>query len=207
MEMTHTRTNGRPTKLTPELQRQIVGLIAAGNYPDVAAAACGVSKATFYEWIQRGLGEHPTRGPTRALAEFAAAIEQAIAKAEVRLVMKAAEYTDGTRKGVRKPKVKSRVTYPQVLTMQWMLSRRFPERWAHRPPPPIVEVDEPDEQRPQHTIIVRLSRPEPGDPDYEGPAELAQAGGALEAEVRHDIARGARVPPSFVGRNGRVKAE
>jgi len=47
--------------------------------------AFGVSRRTFYEWIQRGNAEHPTRRTTDQLHGFAHAIAIAIDIAEVRL--------------------------------------------------------------------------------------------------------------------------
>lgn len=125
---------GRPSKLTPELQQQIVQLITAGCYPEVAAGACGISRTTFYEWMQRAAGEHPDRPATDELLAFADAISEAVDKSEARLVLRLAEYIEGRRKGKRKPWVKSRIGTGQVIAMQWQLSRRFPDRWGARPP-------------------------------------------------------------------------
>lgn len=51
---------GRKTKLTPEVHTQIVQYIGAGAYAHVAARAAGVSKSTYYHWLQ--LGEKASRG-------------------------------------------------------------------------------------------------------------------------------------------------
>lgn len=69
---------GRPTKLTPEVHERIVAYIRAGSYAWVAAEAAGVSKTTFYRWVQRGEQEHS--GPYRA---FADEVRQAQAQARV----------------------------------------------------------------------------------------------------------------------------
>lgn len=45
---------GRPSKLTPERHKRIVELIEAGNYPETAAGACGVNRATYYVWMAKG---------------------------------------------------------------------------------------------------------------------------------------------------------
>lgn len=45
---------GRPTKLTPEVQSQIVALIRGGAFGHVAARAVGVSKSTYFDWLRRG---------------------------------------------------------------------------------------------------------------------------------------------------------
>ena len=63
---------GRPTKLTPEVQARIVEAIEAGNYIEVAAAAAGISKPTFYGWMQRGTDE-----PGSEYSDFRNAVEKA----------------------------------------------------------------------------------------------------------------------------------
>jgi transposase-like protein len=44
----------RPTILTDDLIARIVDLVRLGNYPLVAARACGVGDNTFYDWLARG---------------------------------------------------------------------------------------------------------------------------------------------------------
>ncbi len=69
---------GRPTKLTPEVHRQVVAYFRAGSFEWVAAEAAGVSKSTFHRWLQRGATE--TRGAYHAFAEE---VRQAKAQARV----------------------------------------------------------------------------------------------------------------------------
>ena len=45
---------GRHTKLTPELQQQIVVRILAGGFDHVAAESAGIDRSTFYRWMERG---------------------------------------------------------------------------------------------------------------------------------------------------------
>ena len=45
---------GRPSKLTPERHKRIVDLMEAGNYPETAAGACGVSSTAFFSWMAKG---------------------------------------------------------------------------------------------------------------------------------------------------------
>lgn len=45
---------GRPSKLTPERQQQLVDLIAAGNYLETACAGANIDYSTFRSWILRG---------------------------------------------------------------------------------------------------------------------------------------------------------
>jgi len=42
------------TKLTPELQEEILNLIRAGNYVKDACLAVGIDESTYYKWIKRG---------------------------------------------------------------------------------------------------------------------------------------------------------
>lgn len=45
------KPTGRKSKLTPELMAKIVELVKAGNYIEVACAACGVSDRSYYTWL------------------------------------------------------------------------------------------------------------------------------------------------------------
>lgn len=75
------RRNGRPTKLTPELQRSIVELVELGNYAEVAAQACGVAKTTFYRWMQQG-EDAQAAGKRSIHRDFREAVTRARAKAQ-----------------------------------------------------------------------------------------------------------------------------
>jgi hypothetical protein len=44
----------RPTELRPEFADRVAQLIRAGNFPETAAVAAGVSGRTFYRWMARG---------------------------------------------------------------------------------------------------------------------------------------------------------
>ncbi len=69
---------GRHSKLTPDVHREIVAFVRAGAFDWVAAEAAGVSKSTFYRWLQRG--ESDARG---IYHEFWSDIRQARAQARV----------------------------------------------------------------------------------------------------------------------------
>jgi len=88
----------------------VADAIRGGNYANVAAQYAGIGESTYYEWLQRGReGESP-------FAEFAEAIKEAEAQAEVRnmaLIQQAA----------------------QAGTWQasaWYLERRYPSRYGRR---------------------------------------------------------------------------
>lgn len=187
----------RAPKLNAELQARIVAMIAAGIYPETAARACGVGARTYYEWMARAAGKHPSRKPTPAMIAFAKAVDEAVAKAEVFLHGTLVEYVRGTRPSRRNPeqRVKSRRTFGQVATAEWLLSRRFPERWAQRPAAALAitaGAGEGDEANQRPTINIILA-PEP-DESGETTLKLAQdaaapveAGGHLR--VRSRLAR------------------
>jgi hypothetical protein len=77
---------GRPpgsTSLTPQIQHLIVSYIQAGATDHAAAEAAEISDRTFYDWIARGEGTHPSRPSTPKLRRFAQAVRQAKAIARV----------------------------------------------------------------------------------------------------------------------------
>lgn len=104
----------RPTTLTPEIATGIVVLIENGVHPLIAAGSFGVAKSTYYDWIQRGEGEHPSRLTEPAYIEFAEKVRMAEYRAESTLV------------GLAIAKVKT--TADAVM----LLERRFADRWQRR---------------------------------------------------------------------------
>lgn len=103
---------GRPSKLTQEVQDQIVQILQAGNWLETASAYAGVDPSTVRRWMAKGEGEDAEE-PYRA---FCAAIKQARAQAEIRavtLIQKAAQ--DGTWQA-----------------SAWYLERSHPDRWGRK---------------------------------------------------------------------------
>jgi hypothetical protein len=79
---------GRPTKLTPELQEELLKALKGGAYVEDACGYVGIHKDTFYEWMRRGADGDDL------YSEFSDAVEKARASAVVRniaLLQKAAE--------------------------------------------------------------------------------------------------------------------
>lgn len=117
-------SRGRPTKLTPELQAEIVKIIKTGNYIETACAFVGINKSTFYDWLKRGarekqrLEKNPRAKIKKSEAvyvEFSNAIEKALAQAEIRdvaIIGKAAE--------------------SNWQAAAWRLERKYPERWGRK---------------------------------------------------------------------------
>jgi len=117
----------RPTKLTPELQTQIVAYITAGAYIETAAAAAGVVKNTLYDWLKRGkTGEEP-------FAAFSDAVERAMGQADMRdlaVIDKAAQAN-------------------QWQAAAWKLERKHPDKWGRT----RVEVTGADGKPIEHTNV------------------------------------------------------
>jgi len=72
---------GRPSKLTPEVQTEIVRSLKAGSYLDVAAEFAGIDETTLYRWLKRG-----EKAKSGRYFEFRQAVTRAKAAAEVRAV-------------------------------------------------------------------------------------------------------------------------
>jgi hypothetical protein len=88
------RATGRPpgsVKLTGEIRHKVVQFILAGAFDYVAAEAAGISARTFREWVSRGEGRHPPRGPTPHLRAFAKEVRTAKAQARAAREMKVAD--------------------------------------------------------------------------------------------------------------------
>lgn len=127
---------GRPTKLTPELQARMLALLRAGNYVETAAAACGLAKKTFYNWLQKG-----ARAKGGEYHEFAAAVEKAMGEAEARDLLTIDKAAQGYDVTVVKETVSNGVVIDREVknsrrfdwqAAAWRLERKFPDRWGRR---------------------------------------------------------------------------
>jgi hypothetical protein len=97
----------RPRSLREMLQGRIVALVRGGTYPDVAAAAVGVPRDTFRQWVRRG-----TLKPQSREGRFVHALAEAQALIETVLV----------RRVVAEAQTNGR------MALEY-LERRYPERW------------------------------------------------------------------------------
>lgn len=111
----HLGVVGRKSALTDEVTARLVNLLNLGNYLEVALAAAGVARSTFYGWIERGDPECDAVGDA-SFREFRECIEKARAEGEARNVTLVAAAAAVDWKAAA-----------------WMLERQFPDRWA-RPP-------------------------------------------------------------------------
>ncbi|WP_373896370.1 hypothetical protein [Virgibacillus sp. CBA3643] len=119
-----TDKGGRPEKLTPEIEQEIIKVVRSGNYVETACAYVGINKTTFYDWLKRGAREkdrlaknHKARmkKDEKKYVEFSNAIEKALAYAEIRdvaIIGQAAE--------------------DNWTAAAWRLERKFPDKWGRK---------------------------------------------------------------------------
>lgn len=144
---------------SPKRAGRILASLAAGNYRETAARVAGLSKTTFYEWLDRSptFREMVERAESDAEEAFAASVKRA-----------------GTPHVVRKRTVRTLpgggVEVTEVLTREydwqaaaWLLARRFGKRWREQKQIDVKDLT--DEQ-----IIALLDEGESG-------AEGASEGG------------------------------
>lgn len=101
---------GRPTKLSDEVEKDIIQAIEMGNYMETAAAYAGISKEVFYKWLRKG--REQTKG---RLHDFVHSIEKALAASEVHDVLNV-----------------SAAASVSWQAAAWRLERKFPDRWGRR---------------------------------------------------------------------------
>lgn len=100
--------NGRPTKLTPEVQASIVQAISAGNYLKHAAMYAGVCADSVNYWCKRGEREH---------AGIYFAFSEAVKKAEAAAV-------------ARNVAIIQQAAHKSWQAAAWWLERKFPDDFA-----------------------------------------------------------------------------
>ena len=109
------RTRGRPTKLTPELQKKIIATLSAGNHVSVTCDFVGITEHTFYGWLHRGERNAPS-DQAAGYPEFYQEVKRARASAEVQSVARIRQAGgDG-----------------QWQADAWFLERSIPKRWGRR---------------------------------------------------------------------------
>ncbi|NVJ20493.1 hypothetical protein HUW62_04555 [Myxococcus sp. AM011] len=151
----------RPTKLTPEIQKQICDYLRSGLFRRAASGLVGVDEQTLSRWFHRGASE--ARGPYR---EFFVAVN----RAEAEFMQSATETLQAAS-----------TTNPKHV--QWLLSRRFPELYGRRD---NVEAKSPEDQTAdtaalRELLIDRLGKFLPDEPpppaDAATPVPLDDKGG------------------------------
>jgi len=102
---------GRPTRLTPEIAKEIVEAIGIGVPRDMAAKSVGVQPSTLYQWLAKG------REGIEEYKEFAEAVEKAdslvVKRALVRITQAATKEQHWT-------------------AAAWLLERKHPAEFGQR---------------------------------------------------------------------------
>lgn len=115
---------GRPLKINPTVQAELLKMIQAGNYMETAASYVGISTSTLRDWIRRGEREaqrfidDPKSRPIKSetpFMEFSQAVKKAQASAEIRDVILIG---DAARESWQ--------------AAAWRLERKYPEKWGKK---------------------------------------------------------------------------
>lgn len=137
------KVNGRPTKLTEEVQKKICDAMILGAYIETAAAYASVSKPTLYAWMKKGNDQK-----SGIYRSFLNALEEAMSKCELRDL----ESIDKNAAG-RPAKVDangntiSQPLAPNWKAAAWRLERKFPKKWGRREQVHIEnDTDGPEEE-------------------------------------------------------------
>lgn len=101
-------TGGRPSALTPEVQRKVLAALRCGLSRAAAAARAGVGARTLRDWMAR-------TDTTEPYASFRAEVEAAEGACEARLAA-----------------VVFKAALEDPNQARWLLERRFPASWGRR---------------------------------------------------------------------------
>jgi len=111
---------GRRPLLTPELQAQIVRLLTAGSYLNVAAQSVGVGRSTLLGWLARGRRAAALRDEGQEVPP------------EERLYL---DFLDATTRADTAAEVYAATVWRSAMKDDWRAARdflraRFSDRWA-----------------------------------------------------------------------------
>lgn len=119
-----TSERGRPQKLTPDIQVDLVKKIQTGATFETAAASVGISVSTLRDWRRRGEREiqrldqnkkAKMKKSEEIYVYFSAAIKKAEADAELRYIT-----------------IIATAAKEHWQSAAWMLERRYPETWGRK---------------------------------------------------------------------------
>ena len=106
------KNQGRPSKLTRELQAEIIYLLKIGNFVETVCNFVGINKSTFYDWMKKG---EESNHPRNKYRKFQEAVEQAKAWSEakdVAIITKASE--------------------DDWKAAAWKLEHQHPDKWGKK---------------------------------------------------------------------------
>lgn len=152
---------GRPSKFTEEVRHKVLQALRGGNYLETAAAYAGISVSSLHKYLK--LGRQPDADPL--YAEFAQAVDEAIAQSEVTevaLIRRAATpqqspVRDSDGSVVRDDEgrvVMETVHRGSWQAAAWLLERRAPGKWG-RVDRQHVEVSGPGGGPIEHSLTVQ----------------------------------------------------
>ncbi len=133
--MAGTLGNGRPSKLTPEIQSKIIEHVRNGTPQKYAAAAAGIKEPTLKTWLARGRKEE-----SGIFSDFASALKDALGEfvaRNVQIIQNAAEGVieetireTTTPAGVRETVTTTRLVF-EWTAAAWLLERRSQEDFSN----------------------------------------------------------------------------
>lgn len=113
---------GRKTKLTPELQEEIIKYIEAGNYAKDACKAVGIGRSTYYYWKEQGEKAEKKLEEGKKLSD----------KENEFL-----DFLDTTRQAEAEGELNIFLEICQQVKKDWragmeILGRKYPKRWGRK---------------------------------------------------------------------------
>jgi hypothetical protein len=105
------KRKGRPSRLTPKVEKEFVGLIKAGNYIETACATVGIGRSTYYDWRKKADESTKPNKYTRFMDE----VRKAQAWAEARDVAIINIHAENNWRAAA-----------------WKMERKYPNRWGRR---------------------------------------------------------------------------
>jgi transposase len=119
---------GQKGKISPKMIEKLTKVIAAGNYVNVACQFCGISEATYYVWINRGLAEAERLEKLAQHGVDAIPDEREGIYLEFLEAVKRAE-TEGEVAAVAHVRTAMSTSWQAAMTY---LERKHPDRWGRK---------------------------------------------------------------------------
>jgi len=145
------KTSGRPTKLTPEIQKKVCDAIVLGAYIETAAAYASVSKQVLYDWMKKG-----NKQKGGIYRQFLDAIEEAMSRSELRDLESIDKNASGRpAKHDENGNLIAPSLRPNWQAAAWRLERKYPKKWGRREQVHIAD-DKPEEENLNEVVAKAL---------------------------------------------------
>lgn len=147
----HDRSSGgRDQMCTPKRTQHVARLLRAGNWITTCCAAAGITRTSFYNWLERGESElirveqgDPPHEQEKAYMDFYVAVMRARAEAEIESVARVRLAGKGRSKSPDEER--------DWKADAWWLERAHPDRWGRR----NLEIDQKVESKAEHKISLK----------------------------------------------------